>query len=60
LVIRAHAVHPCRGIAAVSDADRVSTTSPEFGRAVDRRWLLSWDLVACGAEIGVLKLLRDS
>lgn len=38
----------------------LSTTSPEFGGAVDRRWLLSWDLVACGAEIGVLKLLRDS
>jgi len=41
-------------------AELGSTTSPEFGRAVDRRWLLGWDLVACGAEVGVLKLLRDS
>jgi hypothetical protein len=61
----------CRGIAAGAGAKwagwvrcgelaGVSTTSPEFGRPVDRRWLLGWDLVACGAEVGVLKLLRDS
>jgi hypothetical protein len=36
-----------------------STTSPEFDRAVDHRRLQSRDLVARGAEIGVLKWIRD-